>query len=72
MAPFLMVASRSISTLLAREALAHPNVDERDRTVLELDVCIEAWARYLHWLSQVEKVEGISRGVFATFNTVPF
>ena len=50
---------------VAREVLAHPYVDENDRIVLNLDAFVEGWARYLRWLSQVEKAEGASRRVFA-------
>lgn len=50
---------------VAREVLAHPYVDENDRIVLNLDAFVEVWARYLRWLSQVEKAEGASRRVFA-------
>ncbi|KAI9572718.1 choline kinase cytoplasm [Boletus coccyginus] len=53
----------------AREVLAHPNVDESDRVVLNLDTFVEGWVRYLRWLSQVEKVEGASRRVFAHNDT---
>ena len=54
---------------VARGVLAHPNVDESDRTVLNLDTFSEGWVRYLRWLSQVEKVEGASRRVFAHNDT---
>ena len=54
---------------LAREVLAHYNIDQSDRTLLNLDAFSVAWSRYLRWLSQVEKVEGASRRVFAHNDT---
>ena len=53
----------------AREVLAHPSLDEGDRAALNLDVFLEAWTRYLRWLSQIEKAEGASRRVFAHNDT---
>lgn len=53
----------------AREVLAHPNLDESDRTNLNLDAFVDGWSRYLRWLSQVEKAEGASRRVFAHNDT---
>lgn len=54
---------------IARKVLAHPNLDESDRTVLNLDTFLEGWVRYLRWLSQVERVEGVSQRVFAHSDT---
>lgn len=54
---------------VAREVFAHPNVDEKDRVVLNLDVFLEGWVRYLRWLSQIEKAEGASQRVFAHNDT---
>ncbi|KAG6381416.1 kinase-like domain-containing protein [Boletus reticuloceps] len=54
---------------VARKVLAHPNVDMSERSVLNLDAFLEGWVRYLRWLSQVEKVEGFSRRVFAHNDT---
>lgn len=53
----------------ARQVLVHPNLDERDRIDLNLDAFVGGWVRYLRWLSQVEKVEGVSRRVFAHNDT---
>ncbi|KAF9243866.1 choline kinase cytoplasm [Melanogaster broomeanus] len=50
---------------IAREVLAHPNVDESDRLALSLDIFCEKWARYMRWVSHAEKTEGASRRVFA-------
>lgn len=49
----------------AREVLAHPNMDESDRVALGLDAFSEQWARYIRWLSHLEKTEGANRRVFA-------
>ncbi|KAL4081387.1 kinase-like domain-containing protein [Scleroderma yunnanense] len=50
---------------LAREVLAHPNVNEEDRVALDMDNFALQWSRYMNWISRVEKVEGPSRRVFA-------
>ncbi|KAH0838523.1 choline kinase cytoplasm [Lanmaoa asiatica] len=62
---------RNVKTWLpeARKVLAHPNLDEGDRIVLNLDAFSESWVRYMRWLSQVEKAEGASRRVFAHNDT---
>lgn len=53
----------------ARQVLAHPNLDQSDRIDLNLDAFVDGWVHYLRWLSQVEKVEGASRRVFAHNDT---
>ncbi|KAL4076367.1 kinase-like domain-containing protein [Scleroderma yunnanense] len=50
---------------LAREVLAHPDVNEEDRAALDMDNFTQHWTRYMHWISRVEKVEDPSRRVFA-------
>lgn len=54
---------------VAREVLRHPNVDKSDCVVLNLDAFVKAWVRYMGWLSQVEKLEGAGRRVFAHNDT---
>lgn len=49
----------------ARQVLAHPNLNEEDRTALNLDHFSQQWHRYTRWISRVEKVEGPSKRVFA-------
>ncbi|KAI6159604.1 choline kinase cytoplasm [Pisolithus thermaeus] len=50
---------------LAAEVLAHPNMQEEDTAVLDLDAFRQKWSRYMRWISHIEKVEGCSRRVFA-------
>ncbi|KAL4069435.1 choline kinase cytoplasm [Scleroderma citrinum] len=58
---------KNIKTWLqpAREVLAHPNMNQEDRTALNIDNFIRQWSRYMRWLSRIEKVEGPSKRVFA-------
>lgn len=58
---------RNVKTWLpaAREVLSHPNVKEVDRVLLDMNTFSGQWARYMRWISNIEKREGGSRRVLA-------
>lgn len=49
----------------AREVLAMPSVPEDSRKELDLDIFMEQWEKYMHWLKEFERTEGTSKRVFA-------
>jgi choline kinase len=49
----------------AREVLSLPFVSEAVRKEVDLDGFEEDWHKYMKWLSEVEKIEGAGRTVFA-------